>query len=189
MTNRVVTRIPAKGQAWLGDWRARLLARLVARGYRSVSAFAYATSHASLLALAQELSTNHEEGIDHADVAADQVARLWREEAQRNGPREVERMARRILVGELRSELPEGWQAKWDYTDDINSPASRFLSAATSWIGNVGKENEAASERILAEMIAEGKAGKIPAGWVPEDAEDPILVDIFSHYWKGSHEP
>ena len=184
MTAKTITRRPALGQAWSGDWRARVLNRLHSRGFRSVADFANSAPRASLVALAEELSTDHNAGIDHADVCAEQLARLWREEANRTGPDSIELMARRILVGELHDAIPEGWLQEWPVSDDIRSPLSRFLNATTSWTSHVGQEHEPASDRIFEAMIERGRSGEIPAGWLPSSAEDPILLDLFARYWR-----
>jgi hypothetical protein len=46
--------------------------------------------------MADELSTDHEAAIDHADVAAEQLVQIWREEATRGGPKAIERQHEQI---------------------------------------------------------------------------------------------
>jgi hypothetical protein len=181
MREKPRTKVPALGQAWLGDWRTRTLERLYARDFESIAAFADSKPTASLLALAEELSTDHSANVDHADVCAEQVARLWREEAERGGSEAVERMARRILVGELHLDLPYGWLKDWAKNEEAASRVSMVLS---SWESHIGDAREGAAGRVVEAMLDEGRAGRIPQGWLPSNADDPILVDIFERYWR-----
>ncbi len=185
MTTPVHTRIPALGQAWLGDWRARVFARLRAYGFDNIVSFVDSNSPRSLVSLAELLSTHRETAIDYADIAAEQIAQLWREEAARNGPGAIEHMARSTLVGELNRALPEGWMVEWSPGDDIESPVSRFLRAISNWTEDMGSEHAQPVERVFRAMVEDARAGRIPAKWLPKDAADPLLVSIFAHSWDG----
>jgi hypothetical protein len=89
-----ITKVPARGQAWSGDWRARVFERLRARGLESVTAFADSRPAASAVELADEPSIDATAGIDRADVAAEQLLRIWREEARGGGSEATERLRR-----------------------------------------------------------------------------------------------
>jgi hypothetical protein len=169
------------GQAWLGDWRSRLVERLRARGFDGVMALAEANPQSSLETMVEYLSTDHETGIDRADLCAEQLVRVWREEAQRRGTEAVERFSRRMLVGELHRDLPEGWHANWPRTDPATS---RLASVTAEWICNHAEENQRAAKRVCDAMIDEGRAGAIPQGWLPVNADDPLLVEIFRRHWR-----
>jgi hypothetical protein len=169
------------GQAWLGDWRSRLVERLRARGFDSMTGFADAIPQASLQAMAEDLSTNHETGIDRADLCAEQLVQVWRNEAQGRGPEAVERFSRRMLVGELHRDLPEGWRTNWPRSDPATS---RLASVTAEWICNHAEEDQRAAERACDAMLDEGRAGGIPPGWLPANADDPLLVEIFRLHWR-----
>jgi len=184
MITKSVTKVPAQGQAWSGNWQARLAARLRSRGFETMTAFAEANPNASLIAMAEELSTDHEAGIDRADLSSDQLVRIWHEEANRSGPEAVERFSRRMLVGELHRDLPEGWRADWSGTDPATEAVvSRAIAATTRWICNHGKKYRPAADRVFDAMVDEGRAGRIPIGWLPASADDVLLVDIFRRHW------
>lgn len=186
MTNEHGARQPAHGQAWNGDWRARVAQRLAVRGHASVSSLSDAHPEACTLALADMLSVD-EHGTNCADVAAVQVAELWRAEAKEGGAAEVERMARRNLLGELRSMLPDGLPSDWDESDNENekSASFRFVSAGTSWLENIGQDAKPNGFRVLQAMIDAGRTGMLPAGWRPVDDDDPQLVAFFMRYWNA----
>lgn len=171
------------GHAWLGDWRSRLAERLRARGLNSMMGFAEANPQASLQAMAEDLSTDHETGIDRADLCAEQLVRVWREEASQGGPDAVERFSRRMLVGELHQDLPEGWRSE-SSSETSRSALSRMAAALTEWTCNHSSEYRTASDRVLDAMIDEGQSGKIPPGWLPVNADDPLLVAIFKRHWR-----
>jgi hypothetical protein len=182
MTADNITKVPALGQAWSGDWQARILVRLRVRGFKSVTAFAEANPVVSLKAMAEELSTDHQAGVNHADVAAEQLVRIWREEASQGGANAVERFSRRMLVGELHRDLPDGWRSEWN-SEAARPAMSRMTAAMTNWTCNHSSEYKAASDRVLDAMIDEGRSGRIPFGWLPVNADDPVLIDIFKRHW------
>lgn len=181
MTDSPVIAIPALGQAWEGDWRARVLERLHVRGFYTISEFAESRPTASLIALAEELSTSDTDRTNRADVCAEQISRLWRDEVGKQGPNAAEHMARRLLVGELYLDLPQGWANDWTSSEDS---LSRISMAMSSWTAHVGPKYEHAADRVIHGMLDEGPTGRIPNGWLPANSEDPILLDIFARYWR-----
>ena len=176
------TKVPARGQAWLGDWHARIAERLRVRGFGSVTEFCESRPCVSLLELATELRID--DGIDRSDVAAEQLLRIWRGEAQDGGPGAVERFARRTLVGELRRDLPDGWRADWTLADsETKAAASRLALTTGRWVAYLDDKYEGAGNRVLDAMLAAGRDGTIPEGWIPANADDPVLVEIFRKHW------
>lgn len=166
-----MVRVPA----WEGDYAGRLKARLQARGYASASEFAAAFPRTSLVALAATLGTN--------DVAAVQLERLLYEEAIERGT--VERFARDLLVREIHDNLPEGWRRDWgpDIPGDTTTARWRRSTAATGWATAVGSrpEYDAAADRV---MFALRDKAPFPDGWLPADADDPLLVAFFREHWR-----
>jgi hypothetical protein len=178
--------IPATGQARLGDWRARANERLHLHGFQSFAALARSAPTASLIELAVLLSTVRDIRINYSDIAADQVACLWLEEANSAGPEAVEYMACRVFVGELHKALPEGWFEGWPVDDPagVQSPMWRLIEAFTTWSGALGRANEPACYRIFAAFKDRALAGTIPAGWLPSDVNDPLVVELVAENWR-----
>lgn len=182
-----ITKVPALGQAWLGDWRVRVLDRLRARGFPTVTAFSESRPIASAAELADELSVDDAASIDRADVAAEQLLRIWREEARGAGPEAIERFARRTLVGELRRDLPEGWRADWTHKDpETTAAVSRAAQALGRWVCYLSDDDKPAADSVLDAMVAAGRDGTIPPGWLPSGPDDPILVDMFRRHWPDA---
>jgi hypothetical protein len=180
-----ITRVPAVGQAWSGDWRHRLAERLRVRGFETMTAFAEANERESLNAMGEELSTEHDVGINRADLCAEQLLQVWRDEAQRAGSAAIERFSRRMLVGELHRDVPDGWRSDWSAPDaDTERAASRLASVSARWVSNHSNEYRSAADRVMDALIADGRAGRIPSGWLPANADDPLLVEIFRLHWR-----
>lgn len=173
-----IGKLPARGQAWSGDWRARLVQRLAERSVGSVTELAEARPRASTLTLADELSATG--GIDRSDVAAEQLVRVWREEAAAGGAKAVARMARRLLVGELVRALPDGWPASWDSDPAARAAGSRVDAALSAWVSDVGEDVYASAQRVVRALFS---PGAIPSGWSPTNADDPTLVALFETHW------
>jgi hypothetical protein len=96
----------------------------------------------------------------------------------------MEHFARRILVGELHHGVPEGWRADWTSSDpETTAAVSRMSGATGAWSCGLGREYWPAADRVLDAMLAEGRAGRIPPGWLPADADDPLLIEIFRRHW------
>lgn len=186
MTARSITRLPGLGQAWSGNWQGRVLDRLRVRGFDRVTTFGESRPTASAIQLAEELSTDHEVGINHADVAAEQLVRLWREEATRDGLEAIARFARRLLVGELHQDLPEGWRAEWR-SEEAGPAMSRLAGVASEWICDLDEEHQPAAHRVFTAMLKAGEDGRIPPGWLPANADDSLLVDLFRHHWTSAN--
>jgi hypothetical protein len=52
------------------------------------------------------------------------------------------------------------------------------------WICNHPEDDQRAAERVPDAMLDEGRAGGIPPGWLPANADDPLLVEIFRLHWR-----
>jgi hypothetical protein len=179
-------KVPALGQAWSGNWRARVLDRARERGFSSVTAFAEAHPALSAIELAEELSTDHATQLNQSDVAADQVVTVWRDEANRDGEDAIERFARRLLVGELHRDLPGGWRSDWRAAE-VRPEMSRMTALVARWSCYVDPRNDGASARVFDALLAGGKDGTTPEGWLPSTADDPVLVEIFRQSWRKTN--
>jgi hypothetical protein len=177
-------KVPALGQAWLGDWRARIRDRVRERGFSSVAAFAEAHPTLSAIELAEELSTDHSTQLNQSDVAADQVVAVWRDEAHRSDEGAIERFARRLLVGELHRDLPGGWRSNWRGAE-ARAEMSRMTALVARWACYIDPKNDGTSARVFDALLAGGTEGTIPEGWLPSSADDPLLVEIFRRHWAN----
>jgi hypothetical protein len=187
MTADGIIEIPPTGQAWQGDWRTRARERLWQYGFDSFAALARSFPTASLVELAVQLSTVYSARTNYSDIAAVQVSALWLEEANKSGAEAVEYMARHVLVGELNRALPEGWFRGWPVNDasDVESPMWRLIRASSSWSAALNDANKDASYRIFAAIKERSLAGAIPVGWLPADADDPLISELFVTNWRS----
>jgi hypothetical protein len=137
-----------------------------------VTAFADSQPGASLIHLADQLGTG--------DVAAVQLE--WRliDEAETTGS--MERCARSLLARALREDLPEGWQHEWrDVPGDPSTPLFRKVGALVSLIVAMPDRYKPCAERVCDAL----NAAEIPVGWLPSDADDALLVEVFRRHWPA----
>jgi hypothetical protein len=161
---------PQQGFAWRGDWQERLYTLIRERGFSSVTAYVDSQPGATLLELA--------DGLGSGNVAAVQLE--WRLIAEAEASGAMERCARSLLARALRGALPEGWQREWkDVPGDPSTPFFRKVGALCSLTASLPDAYEQATERIRDGL----DAANIPAGWLPEGADDAILVDVFHRCW------
>jgi hypothetical protein len=146
--------------------RESLLSTLASKGYASATDYADSRPQTSLSKLASEL------GID--SVAPMQLERQLVEEAETTGA--MDRCARSLLARDLCGQLPEGWPRGED-PEPLFRRAGVFLTLTMA----LPDVYERAVERIRHAM----EAADIPAGWVPEGADDPILVETFASHWNA----
>ena len=145
-------------KTWSGGWPARILKRVKARGFRSVTEYARRRTGVPLLALAREL------GAD--DVAAYQIRCLLIQEALRS--KAIPRMARDLFERELRKALPEGWQQPLD-------DATRFevVGAISGWYAELQDHLDHTATMAAGKELLNVE---LPAGWLPEGPDDPVIV-------------
>lgn len=160
-----------QGDAWQGNWEERLYARIRDRGFTSVTEFIESRPGATLVELADELGPK--------DVAAVQLR--WRLVAEAAASGSMERCARSLLARALREELPEGWQREWhDVPGDPTTPLFRKAGALSSVVVALPDAYEDAVDRIGLAL----DAADIPEGWLPVNADDPLLAEIFRRHWR-----
>ena len=158
--------------AWSADWRTRIASRLAARGCSSITELADAHPTASTSELADELSTV--DGVNRGDVAAVQVAQVWRDEALGAGSAATERFARRTLIGQLHSHLPEGWSQPWSARD-----ANQVARAGGAWTSDLGPRLRLPGGALFRKLVVDPR----PPGWLPRHSDDPELDAVFGAYW------
>jgi hypothetical protein len=161
---------PQQGYAWREHWERRLYELVQQRGFLSVTAFVDSRPGESLLDLAKDLGGG--------DVAAVQIQ--WRLVAEAEASGNMEACARSLLARAIRKYLPEGWQSVWvDIPGRLGTPYSRKVHALVEMTVALPDRYREVARRIC---DAIGVA-HIPYGWVPADADDPILLDIFARHW------
>ncbi len=151
------------------EWREPLTKALHAKGFASATAYAESQPRKSLNELA--------DGLEPAIVSPTRLERMLVDEAEQAGT--MDRCARSLLARELRVELPGGWPPR--YGDDTLSSLQRsgvFLTLAMALPDIYGL----AVERIERAMAT----ADIRAGWVPIDADDPVLLAVFDGYWDST---
>ncbi|TMQ15818.1 MAG: hypothetical protein E6J90_14335 [Deltaproteobacteria bacterium] len=160
-----------------------LLEIVHACGFRTITAFAEARPTASLRQLADDLQADGRSLGLSPGAWERQLAELWREEAELLGAAGIERMARRLLVGELAAAIPKGWLARWTDTHDARAAASKLSTALSQWGVYLGPSHKQTAARLCNAMIERGYTGAIPAGWLPRDPDDVILLELFTRHW------
>jgi len=166
------------GHAWRGDWNARLAALLSAQGWQSVTQFLADGPGRSTVELAQALGGGDVAGVQLEWVAID--------EAKASGDIAIERCARDLLVRSLHAAMPNGWDP-----DDERADARAFSSWATNITGpgEMPDPAQGGSARWIAAPrspldVWTALADAVPPGWLPSDADDPILVEVFRAHWQ-----
>lgn len=182
----MTTRRGASLKAWHGDWEKRLTERLSARGFASATDYVANAPTASLITMGHALSTDPTAPLFYGDgFAAVQLERRLLDEAKRRG--DVERCARDLLVRSLHANLPDGWRKDWgpDIPGDMTTAVWRRANALGGWSSSISvylPEFDEAVQRVRVAL----RAAPIPEGWLPANADDPILVDVFGAHWEPS---
>jgi hypothetical protein len=150
---------------WQGDWKKRILERIMSQGHSSVITFAEAHAGATFFELAKRLGDG---------VAPIQVEQLISEAYYEDG--NFERYARSALVRHLRSEMPNGWKV------DNNFDFER-VCAFTDWKLRLPDDYKEATERVWGIFK---QVETIPKGWFPQGPDDPVITEIFRRAKFGS---
>jgi hypothetical protein len=154
--------------AWQGNWRRRLLDRVRAQGFATLTEYLRRKPSVPYLEVADLLGKD--------DVAALHVEWLQFEEAVEHG--HFRNVAIDSLVREISHHLPNGWKTE---------PKGDFHTASvwSDWI--VRLENYSSSVRPIASAVwSELLGSRPPAGWRPQGAEDQRIVGAFDAAWPSS---
>jgi len=145
---------------------------LYAKGFSSATAFADSQPDTPLPQLAPQL--------DAPAVSWLLLERALVDEAETGG--QLERCARNLLVRDLRSELPLGWPGDSVARDDeASSPLFRRAGVFLALAIALPEPCAAAIDRVRKAM----EHADIAAGWLPADADDPVLVATFAAHWSA----
>lgn len=150
------------GYAWRGDWQQRLAHLLATRGHNSVTSFLAAHPRRNLLDLA-----NNELG--GGDVAAVQLLWTLLAEAKAAGTDAGADCARDLLVRSIHQHFPTGWNL-----DDETAERHAY----GEWASELDRIADV-DTLALWETLVE----RAPAGWMPQDINDPLLADVFRKHW------
>lgn len=153
-----------QGHAWREKWQERLYALIRARGFLSVTDYVASRPGVTLLDLADQLGSGN--------VAEVQIARQWLAEAQASGA--VEKCARGLLARIVRKALPKGWGKGW--------ATERVFAAFTDALRPAYED---AADRVC--LALDESADLISEGWIPENEDDPLIVDVFQRWWGAPH--
>ncbi len=165
--------------SWEGDWTARLAARLKARGFSTVAAFADSRPAATQKELADELGCDVDagNGVMVKDLAPIQIVWALLDEAKE--ARTLEARARDLFVREL--DLPDGWPPpRGETAPEKRKPLVRALG---SWAGDIGRitEYQKVAQNFADALLIDRS---IPVGWLPSTVDDPLLVELFRQHWR-----
>jgi hypothetical protein len=154
--------------AWEGNWEKRIYDRVFERDFRDLTAFAEARPTATLMQLADELSSQD-------DIAPVQLERLLRDEAL--AAARVHRFARSALVRAIHEYFPQGWNRAIRPAPGPSSPEEWCrIRVYSTWRGGGGfrEEYDAETDKVFdaLERIA-------PVGWLPSGPDDPIILHAF----------
>jgi len=163
--------LPRQGLAWLEGWQERLDLLVHERGFGSVTAYVESRPGATLVELAIDLGRG---GIEVAPV---QIQWRWVAEAEASGT--LERCARGLLARALRDTLPEGWRTEWQDAPGDPTPLSRKVDAFADLVTAMPQVYRAVARRTCVAL----DSANIVEGWLPANADDPLIMDIFRRYW------
>lgn len=153
---------PGQGLALRDDWALRLAQLLRTHGHASVTSFVQAHPRRSFVDLANTLGGE--------DVTAVQLEWTYLDDAKATDA--VEACARDLLVRTIHEHFPDGWQPDDD---------RRHQLAFSGWSAPL-KTRAGVTADTLA--MWEALYDDAAPGWLPTDATDPLLVDIFRRYWR-----
>lgn len=161
----------SRASAWQGDWQVRLKARLAARGFSTTEEFISTQPVKSLVTLADELGPD--------DVAAVQLEWSYLDDAKLRGT--IEHCARDLLVRQLHEKLPGGWT-----TTRIDMAAVwPRVNAMSAWASSISSRLPEYNEVVSAFSRRVQDENAFPVGWLPANADDPVLMDAFRRYWQN----
>jgi len=145
---------------------------LFVKGFSSATAFADSLPNTPLHELAPQL--------DSPAVSWLLLERALVDEAEAGGT--LERCARDLLARDLRSELPLGWPGgAIDRDDEASSPLFRRAGVFLALAIALPEPYASAIDRVRKAM----EHAEIATGWLPANADDPVLVATFAAHWSG----
>lgn len=157
---------PQKGHAWRGDWEQRVRELLARQGCSTVAKFLARHPTKSLVELADDLGPG--------DVAAVQLQWMVIDEAKR--AKQMERLARDLLVRSLHKHLPRGWVSPAD-------DRPRLARALGAWTSSIASRLRTYGPLLMAIAQAMIDENPFPLGWLPQSPDDQHLAEFFAKRW------
>jgi len=145
---------------WGPGWEERILRRVQARNAMTVTEYAERRPHTPLVELATDLGEH---------VVAVQLEKLLFSEAK--AANTVNGCIKSYLVRKLHEEIPDGWGCE----DSDKRAASAYSSWATAIEMAIGEQYD----DLAFEVFDRVRNTPPPPGWLPNDTDDPILVQAF----------
>jgi hypothetical protein len=148
---------------WSGDWHGRILERVHARGFATVTQYAEANPDVSLLVLAEDLGPD--------DVASGQIRSILVDEAVQIGS--VSRLLRDLFVRELCYSLSHGWRHPLDA-----KARARVARVLAFWRAELEFEDllDCIDEESLLKAGQDFMDAERPTGWLPDGPDDPVII-------------
>jgi hypothetical protein len=144
--------------AWEGNWKKRVENRIREKGYENLISFAEHNPKKTFFELAQIL------GEQIAPIQVEQLlSEAYYEQSQ------YPRYLRSALSRHIRLSMPQGWHLaqNWDY---------QVVDAILSWERGTPDVYDKFTKKVL-DLFK--NATNIPQGWLPDGADDPIILEIF----------
>lgn len=157
---------PQRQWAWDESWEQRLTERLSQQGHATAGSFFAAHPDQTILDLAAMLGPG---------VAPVQLQWRFLDEAKAAGASAIEACARDLLLRNVRRYMPRGWNRDDEAADG---------NAYSGWAAAVDR-----IVKIDSLPLWEALTEQAPAGWLPQDTNDPLLADVFRKHWHPTTSP
>jgi hypothetical protein len=163
------------GLAAQGDWRTRLLRRVNALGFASISELVDSDTTSPVSAVIERTNATDTDQ-DPFPNSAEQLTELWRDEVNERSNESIKKFCLRTLVGELHRNLPIGWPA-----EVTEATAFSLIQTWTTWSAMLAPEWR---DRGRSVWVALREAAP-PPGWLPAGSGDPLLTEAFETKWNA----
>jgi hypothetical protein len=148
-------------KTWEGDIDAKVYRRVKEKGHLSVREFAESLPTKSYVELAEELGE---------DVAGIQIEAVLADEYQ--NANELVRFIKSNLVRSICDNFPNGWNTE---EDSSLKQAYAYAEVSSTFLGNAKIIVENGWNNLV-------KSPKLYKGWLPKNADDPILTEAFKEF-------
>ncbi|MBK6517270.1 MAG: hypothetical protein IPM79_39875 [Polyangiaceae bacterium] len=149
---------------WSGDWQHRLNGRLGSLGFASAESFVVSRPGAAFSQLARELGPN---------IAPVQVEMAYLRECKAAG--RMTEAAAECLARTILERFPRGWGVG-------GRVAYRIASCLAAWISDMKHDiaqSDLPHEALEAIADALQNTHSPPAGWLPNNGQDPVIQEAF----------
>lgn len=188
------SKVTGNSAAWQGDWNTRIRSRLQQWGYEGLLDYLKTSPGTSFVSLAEDLGP---------DVVGAQIIPLALQEARSKG--QLRWLAMDFLVRHIRDVFQNGWGRVYIPPSSVylteegkkelatkgeeNRISFQKAHALGGFVADVSDPDSMPRVTDLAEAI-----GTVfdelapPVGWLPADADDPIVQEAFARVWPPGRE-